>query len=63
MAIGLKLDIEFSGPDGQRATFGDLKRFVARAEAGACTDEDELHLETDENDEITGFSLYLNPNS
>ena len=63
MAVGLKLDIEFTGPDGQRATFGDLKRFVARADAGGCADEDELHLEMNENDEITGFSLYLDPNS
>jgi hypothetical protein len=63
MAIGLKLDIEFSGPGGQRATFGDLKRFVARAEAGGCADEDELHIEMNENDEITGFSLSLDPDS
>lgn len=63
MAIGLKLDIEFSGPDGQHATFGDLKHFVTRAEAGGCADEDELHIEINENDEITGFSLYLDPNS
>jgi hypothetical protein len=63
MAIGLKLDLEFSGSDGQRVTFGDLKRFVRRAEAGGCSDEDELHIEMNENDEITGFSLYLDPNS
>lgn len=63
MAIGLKLDIEFSGPNGRPATFGDLKRFVARAEAGGCADEDELHIEMNENDEITGFSLHLDPNA
>ncbi|WP_427017647.1 hypothetical protein ACQCSX_03250 [Pseudarthrobacter sp. P1] len=63
MAIGLKLDIEFEGPEGQRATFGDLKRFVARAEAGGCKDEDELRLETSENDETTGISLFLDPNA
>jgi hypothetical protein len=63
MAAGLKLDLEFSGPDGQRATFRDLKRFVTRAEAGGCADEDKLHLEMNENDEIKGFSLYLHPNS
>jgi hypothetical protein len=63
MAIGLKLDIEFSGPEGQRATFGDLKRFVRRAEAGGCADDEELRIEMNENDEITGFSLYLNPDS
>ncbi|CAH0229735.1 MULTISPECIES: hypothetical protein [unclassified Arthrobacter] len=63
MAVGLKLEIEFSGPEGQRATFGDLKRFVARADAGGCSDEDKLHIEMNENDEITGFSLYLDPNS
>ncbi|MET3919458.1 hypothetical protein [Arthrobacter sp. UYEF20] len=63
MAIGLKLDIEFAGPDGQRATFGDLKRFVARAEAGGSADDDELNIEMNENDEIIGFSLYLDPNS
>lgn len=63
MAIGLKLGIEFSGPEGQHATFGDLKRFVARAEAGGSADDDELHIEVNENDEITGFSLYLDPDS
>jgi hypothetical protein len=63
MAIGLKLDIGFSGPDGRPATFGDLKRFVARAEAGGCADADDLHLEKDENDEVTGLSVYLDPDS
>jgi hypothetical protein len=63
MAIGLKLDIEFSGPNGRPATFGDLKRFVARAEAGGCADTDELHIVTNENDEITGLSVHLDPDS
>jgi hypothetical protein len=63
MAIGLKLDIEFSGPDGRPVTFGDLKRFVARAEAGGCADADELHVETNENDEVTGLSVRLDPDS
>jgi hypothetical protein len=63
MAIGLKLDIEFSGPDGRPATFGDLKRFVARAEAGGCAEADLLHIETNENDEVTGLSVHLDPSS
>jgi hypothetical protein len=63
MAIGLKLDIGFSGRDGRPATFGDLKRFVARAEAGGCADADELQVETNENDEIIGLSVHLDPDS
>jgi hypothetical protein len=57
MAIGLNLNIELSGPEGQHATFGDLERFAARAEAGGSTDDDALHIEMNENDEIAGFSL------
>lgn len=63
MAIGLKLTVEFSGSERQRATLGDLKSFVARAEAGGCADGDELQIETNENDEVTGFALYLDPNA
>jgi hypothetical protein len=63
MAIGLKLDLKFSGPNGHPATFGDLKRFVARAETGGCGNEDELRIEMNENEEVTGFSVYLDPDS
>jgi hypothetical protein len=58
MAIGLNLNIELSGPEGQHATFGDLERFAARAEAGGSTDDDALHIEMNENDEIA-FLLAL----
>ena len=54
---------DFYGPEGQHDTFGDLRRFVARAEASGSADDDELHIEVNENDEITGFSLHLDPDS
>jgi hypothetical protein len=40
-----------------------VKASLARAEAGGSTDDDELHIEMNENHEITGFSLYLDPDS
>jgi hypothetical protein len=63
MTIGLKLSLEFAERGAQPVTFGDLQRFVKRAEAGGATDGDELHIDKDENDETTGFSLHLNPES
>jgi hypothetical protein len=42
MTIGLKLSLGFAGPGGHRVTFGDLQRFVKRAEAGGATAADEL---------------------
>lgn len=60
MAIGLKLNIELSGPEGQHATPG---AFCGRAEAGGPTDDDALHIEMNEDDEIGGVSLALDPDS
>jgi hypothetical protein len=62
MAIGLKMDLEFTDPQdpNQVATFGDLKRFVKKAEEGGVADDHPLLLETNERgDEVTGFSVYL----
>lgn len=54
------MDLEFIEPDGDgRATFGDLRRFVKKAEAAGVEDDHTLILETDERDEVKGFSVFL----
>ncbi|WP_437773472.1 hypothetical protein [Arthrobacter sp. KNU40] len=61
MAIGLKMDLEFREPDGDGgATFGDLARFVKKAQESGVEDEHPLLLVRDERDgSATGFSIYL----
>jgi hypothetical protein len=59
MAIGLKLDLQFIGAAGDRATFGDLKRFVEKAQESGVGDNEELVLELNENDEVEGISVWL----
>ncbi len=54
------MDLEFSDPDGDgSATFGDLQRFVKGAEASGVDAAHPLLLETNERDEISGFSVFL----
>lgn len=60
MAIGLKMDLEFRQSDGDgEATFGDLARFVKKAQESGVADDHPLFLERDERDDVTGFSVYL----
>ncbi|MET3172912.1 UNVERIFIED_ORG: hypothetical protein ABIB52_000740 [Arthrobacter sp. UYCu721] len=62
MAIGLKMDLEFSHPEdpNEVATFGDLKRFVKKAEEGGVSDDHPLLLETNgKGGDISGFSVFL----
>ncbi|WP_442542624.1 hypothetical protein ACSBOX_11785 [Arthrobacter sp. KN11-1C] len=55
------MDLEFREPDGDgEATFGDLARFVKKAQASGVQDDHPLLLERDERDgSVTGFSIYL----
>lgn len=54
------MDLEFIEQDGDgRATFGDLRRFVTKAEAAGVDDDHPLYLETNERDEVNGFSVFL----
>lgn len=55
------MDLEFRQSDGDgEATFGDLARFVKKAQESGIDDDAPIFLEHDERDgAITGFSVYL----
>jgi hypothetical protein len=60
MSIGLKMDLEFSEPEGDGfATFGDLQRFVKKAETAGVAADHPLLLERDQREGVTGFSVFL----
>lgn len=59
MAVGLRIDIEFSEENGEgRATVGDIRRWLALADKNGVPDDDELFMVTDTNDEVNGFFVY-----
>lgn len=56
----MRMDLEFVEPDGDgRANFGDLQRFVKKAEESGVSAEHPLILERDDREGVTGFSVFL----
>lgn len=56
----MRMDLEFSEPDGDGfATFGDLQRFVKKAEESGVSASHPLILDRDDREGVTGFSVFL----
>lgn len=59
MAVGVRLELELSDPNGSdRATVGDLRRWLASADKFGVEDTDELAPLLDERDDVNGFFVY-----
>ena len=59
MAFAMRLEFQVSpGPSGERATVGDLRRWLAAAEEHGVEDQEELLLEYGERQELEGFFVY-----
>ncbi|NYE95357.1 hypothetical protein FHU41_001578 [Psychromicrobium silvestre] len=52
----MKLELTF---DPDSLTLGELRSFVARAEAAAVADTQAVQLDFDENDEVSGLSITI----
>lgn len=57
MPLGMKLELTF---DSNTLSLGELRAFLARAEAAGALDDQEVLVDFDENEEISGLSLVIN---
>jgi len=57
MPLGMKLELTF---DSNALSLGELRAFLARAEAAGALDDQAVRVDFDENEEVSGLSLVIN---
>lgn len=62
MPISMRLEFQITaGPNGERPTLGDLRRWVDLARKQGAADSDELELMLDHRDDVEGFYIFTVP--
>ncbi|WP_157874129.1 hypothetical protein [Psychromicrobium lacuslunae] len=56
MPLGMKLELTF---DANVLSLGELRAFLARADAAGALDTQEVRVDFDENEEVSGLSMLI----
>lgn len=62
MAVSMRLEFQVTdGPSGEVPTVGDLRQWLATADAHGASDSDPLLQMLDERDDLEGFYTFVFP--
>jgi hypothetical protein len=62
MSVFMRLEFQVTdGPNGETPTVGDLRKWLATADAKGAEDSAELIRTYDEREDLEGFFIYLEP--
>ena len=62
MTVFMRLEFQVTdGPSGETPTVGDVRKWLAAADARGASDSDDLIQYYDEREDLEGFFIYVEP--